>query len=256
MTFATMAVPKVRLRPVQALVVHEADRDGYLPGSPTSLITAHPVLAGPQGPTLGPGTVMSGEDQGHLRDILDNNLRGSSSYLPANVLAIGAREIAWFVPGAVREMIWRTGDVLKRLRVPWPSLVLMASEGSLSVVAVKDARRPAANAAVYHVPLGNFYADTRMCSGDVAMPTTYGTGDTGAWEQTLFASAFTHVNHNHTLQSASRRKTAKTRASVDTGALLAFWRGLATRRTRRFPVEALARLSNMTLEKWLSRNVP
>lgn len=143
----------------------------------------------------------------------------------------GAAQMAWCIRGAVRRMHWRIGNKRLTLDVPWPNLVFVAGVGGrLTVHAYKGGQKPGPNTALFHAPLGNFYADGTMCWGSVERP-AFSLRAREAFEAAVFDTSFSHVNHERTLSA---------KEPVENEQFLAFWRDLHQRKVQRFPEKRLA----------------
>ena len=109
------------LRAILALIVHEghlADR-----GETQYALTSHPVEEAPSGVVLGPGQCLAHADHQALLRVLLNTTTHDNEYLPADVLSHSGAQLAWYIPGCVRRMWFRSGHHTEHWDVPWPTLV-------------------------------------------------------------------------------------------------------------------------------------
>jgi len=235
-------------RPVHALVFHHAGADPgrYSYNDGTAYITSHPVIESATGPVLGAGALLSVADQEQMLGVFAANTARAIQILPENVLYASARRLVWYVPGRVRVMLFRTGDHLKRLNVPWPTLVLSVTDRRLSVAALASPTRPHGNSPIYHAPLGNVHREGGLCTGSADLPEGVAVSDMAGWEAVVFDTAFSHVNQGHTL------KLGTSTQEVDDAAHLRFWKALAKSKAKRFPTRALVR-RGARLGRWLQQ---
>lgn len=221
----------------RALVLHR-----YRQGQ--RVVTDHQVYSTPTGPVIGAGQLISSDSLLGLAD----DLRASTArqkkglqLFDARLLGAGSNYAIWRIPGRLAPMWFRTGEKIEERRVPWPNLVAVATGGRLYLAATRSGNRPGPNTRLYHAPLMNVWATTQLCTGSAPEPGGCSAGHVGEWEHLLRESAFSHVNHPHTLAIGKE---------VSTYAHLRFWRGLARDGERRFPKDALVPL-DQTLSQWL-----
>lgn len=230
---------------VQALLVHRCETDNIY-GSPTYVITSHCVHQQPEGPIIGEGRVFDSHAQSSLVSVLLDSLKVTGGgYLPREVIASTASELAWIVPGRVRKMWFRSQQRTISLQVPWPTLLLHASQARLAVVALASTRRPGPRTALYHAPLMNVYDNTRLCHGTAALPRTWALADRRGYEDGIFLTNFSHTNHHHTL------KLGASKHEVSNQQHLRFWRELHNAKAAHFPRAALVPLRR-TVEQWIN----
>lgn len=154
--------------------------------------------------------------------------------LDPNILQFDATKMTWFVPGQRRRMWLRQRE--RALQVAWPNLVFHVSCGSLYCWAVADTNRPTADTAVFHAPLANFYHDGRLCMGNATA------GDLTiesipVWEEAVFNTRFTHVNHQTTLAPDAQDVDETT--GIDSAAHFRFWKACDRDYNATFPTESL-----------------
>jgi PRTRC genetic system protein B len=232
------------LRAVQALIVHESHR--AQDSRRDFAFTTHAIQHTERGVQIGAGRLLSLEDQQALLNILLGSLSGESGYLPPEVLCHSPAQLAWYVPGRMRPMWFRDGTHTRRFKVPWPTLVFRVREGRLALAALSAARRPKAQDRIFHAPLMNVFEDTHLCVGNTKLPKGWTLADRLGYEKTVFDTAFTHVNHEHTLKRPKQ-------APVTTAEHLRFWRELAREGARGFPARALTPLTER-LGPWLGED--
>lgn len=228
-------------RPSHALVFH-AHADGAIE------ITQHTIRARRGSPSLGPASLFDDAALAELVAILSARERPAIELIPDGVILQGRDQLAWVVPGAKRRMWFLAGKRKRQLMVPWPTLVFHVHHGQLRVVALDGPGRPSTSTAVYHAPLMNIYADGRVCVGNATLPTDCAYSDIPTWENVIFGTLFTHVNHDRTLRLAGRK-------AVDTAKHFAFWRDLAESGMEAFPTGSLTTMG-MTLGRFLDLESP
>jgi PRTRC genetic system protein B len=230
-------------RTIQALLVH-ADQDDRVSAT-RYILTSHRIEHTPTGPLIAEGRLLTPTDQRALIEALLGALSGSeSAYLPPEVLAYSAAQLAWFIPSRIAPMWFRVGANCLSYTVPWPALVFRVNSRGLAIAALSGSRRPRARTRLFHAPLMNVYADSMLCAGNSPLPPTWTLADRAAYENVVFATNFSHVNHERTLRTASNAK-------ITTAAHVRFWRALHTAKAKQFPKLALRPLGH-TIETWLS----
>ncbi|WP_019023073.1 MULTISPECIES: PRTRC system protein B [unclassified Thioalkalivibrio] len=201
---------------------------GYSFGSPSvrGLATVHSVYTSEGAPpALGAGRALSRED---ARDFLralagepDEPFDTLEDFLDGSVLYSTSRLRVWFVPRRKRTMYIRRSASSEdlRLNVFWPSLVFAAnSAGQLYLAATAGVARPTPQTRLFHPPLMNIYERGEICRGSIRTPShpvsSYAMKE---WEEAVFQTWFTHVNHDATFAS---------RDSVNTAEHIQRWRSL------------------------------
>ncbi len=237
---------ELALKATHALVFHESGGGNTYDRGKASLITRHPVHQSPEGPVIGAGSLLSLTDQEILRDILNNNTEAGSVLLPANMLVSSSRRLVWHVPAAVRTMYLNINTRIKRLKVPWPALVMRVDSGTLYVAALSASSRPNDKTKLYRAPLANVYHDGRVCTGDADIPGGWRIAHMKSWESVIFDTAYSHINNPVTLRLGGSGNN-----QVNDAQHFAFWRQLALENASRFPTKALYPM-NMTLRGWLA----
>ncbi|RME43493.1 MAG: PRTRC system protein B [Chloroflexi bacterium] len=223
--FTSPSSPSPRL----ALVFHQAEGGALL-------VTRHPVV---EETYLGPGSLLSLDAVEEIASLLAG-VPTTRELLPENVLLSRPTETAWYVPGRVRPMWFRTGNRTVSLTVPWPTLVFHARNDRLRVCALSCNKRPAGDTPVHHAPLMNIYADGTLCLGNVT-PSSCGLSGMQGWEAAVFDSHFTHTNHDQALRPPHDGNEGHFR----------FWRRLGDRQARTFPARSLVP-RGQTLAQFLS----
>jgi len=251
--FAHCVEPSARISPMTAILVHELKHIGTgasgVSGS-RLISSAHEFFEGDDGKlVVGAGKLMGRDDlENLLREILNRSLR-KATLLPTAVVSISSTHIAWTTPAAVRPMIFKpVGLKPQTLTVPWPRLLMVANSNShFSVAALASNRRITAHTRLYHAPLMNVNQVGRVCTGSAPLPDYCDAEQLAAWEAVMFESAFTHVNHPHSL------KVGHQADAVETKDCFKFWADLATQNTVRFPNSALNPLK-MSVTDFISRH--
>jgi PRTRC genetic system protein B len=163
---------------------------------------------------------------------------------PERVLARTPDVIAWWAPASSRTMFFsdRGGDLaLKKLngrKYPQPPLVFKVSGSSLWVRALARDERPKTDTLLYRAPYWNCYDNGSVCTGSMVAPRNPSVRVIDEWEQSFFASEFTHA------AGASRRTRYP-------GGLLALWQSVEGIDV--FPTRYLTR-ANQTLEEWITND--
>jgi len=237
--FVTPSATESAVVPERALVLHRISNGRFL-------MTSHAIVNDDGEPQLAAGHLLSTDDQQQLFDALLNNLQSSLQWLPPQVVCANASSLVWFVKGQVRPMYFRLNVRTQRVNVPWPSLIYKVVQGELFVAAVCSQQRPTPNTPVYHAPVMNVDEVGAVCVGSAACPSGWLVSDMTGWENVMFASNFTHTNHDMTLR-------LKGKDSVSDKDHVGFYKQLHREQASRFPHRALMPMG-VTLEQWITRS--
>ena len=204
-----------------------------------TFITHHEVNADNRGkqPTLGPAKTLTIEFIQSLVQALGGRVQ--AEFLPESVLARTERLIAWWTPPQKREMFFGAtqGDLgeINGAIFPQPALVWLAMDHSLSIRALKENRRPAADTKLCVAPYWNVYDTGSVCLGSMRAPDASTVASIPEWEQSFYESEFTHGNVG--------------RLTRHPGGFEGLWKELAGK--EEFPTESLIELPE-TVEEFLS----
>jgi len=237
MSLMEAEIPKSQnqLSPEQALILHRSSHD--------VVITLHDIVGNDDNPELGPGRLMDKATREELAARLKSDgASGQQRLLPERVLAQSTDMLAWYVPGEIRKMYFNINGRKRSFKVAWPNLLIKTNGTAMAVASYKGRQRPHADTPLYHAPLMNVYDSTQVCIGNTRTPDSVGFEDMPGWEDLVFKTYFSHVNHSKTIKSRSRE--------VDTAEHYAFYEQLAEQDARRFPERKLEPLG-VTLSKWI-----
>jgi len=163
-----------------------------------AFITHHEVTQGARArqPMLGPAKPLTIEFVHTLVQALGG--RVAVEFLPESVIARTERLIVWWTPPQKRQMFFATtqGDMdgINGAIFPQPALVWLAMDHSLSVRALKENRRPAADTRLCVAPYWNLYETGSVCLGSMRTPDASTVASLPQWEQSFYESEFTHGN--------------------------------------------------------------
>ena len=118
---------------------------------------------------------------------------------------------------------------------PQPALVWLAMDHSLSIRALKENRRPAADTKLCVAPYWNVYDTGSVCLGSMRAPDASTVASIPQWEQSFYESEFTHGNVG--------------RLTRHPGGFEGLWKKLAGQ--EEFPADSLIELPE-TVEEFLS----
>ena len=210
------------------------------------LVTAHQVTtSAKRTPLLAEGHPITASDEREIIRLLlghSAEMRRFAIY-PEELLHHAPGVVVWWLQSAVRPMHLLTPDGYESIVTRWPTLVLMARERTLCVVALAEDKRPTAETALFHAPCGNVYVTTNVCAGDVTVPKGATIADIPEWNRFWFDSAFTHSNHEDAIAPTKGNKR------VDAPK---FWHARANVDTP-FPVSRLMPLGE-TLATWINES--
>lgn len=199
-------------------------------GQRGTVITEHPVDAGKAGIHLRAGRLI---DATSLAGILASFTAEADGWLPARLIYQSRSRFAWHVPGIIRRMAFTVGADRRELTVPWPHLVLVArADASLQVLALRHGGVPLPSDSVYHAPLMNLSDTGALCFGNATRP-GFDPASVAAFEDALFNTRFTHVNHPGTFTA---RRLAR---EISDEMHLEIWQALQGHRLAEFPTALL-----------------
>ena len=184
-----------------------------------------------------------------LATVLSSFAVEADGWIPPNLIYQSRTRIAWTVPGKRRRMAFTVQGQTHLLMVPWPHLLLIARAGdTLQVLALAHEGTPHRLNPVYHAPLMNLGGTGDLCFGNAHRP-SFALASIPAFEDALFNTRFTHVNHPHTFAG---------RNQVTTALHLAQWQGLHEAQAKDLPRKWLRPLRNakrehLTIEQVLSK---
>jgi PRTRC genetic system protein B len=132
---------------------------------------------------------------------------------PTNMLMLdqrpGRQLLAWWRPAEKRVMFL---DKKQPFKAEVPALLYVASQGTLSVAALKDNKRPLLTTKLMHAPFFNVYHDSKVCLGTVRAPKNIEDirETMEEWEKCFWSSEFTETvsggYSNHQLNKWWRKK--------------------------------------------------
>ena len=222
----------------EALLIYRSSEHQYGHLGNT-FITHHEVIQGDQArqPTLGPARPLTVEFVHALVQALGGQTE--AEILPESVIARTERLIAWWTPLQRRQMFFGTtqGDMrgINGATFPQPPLVWLAMDRSLSVRALKESRRPAADTKLCVAPYWNLYETGSVCLGSMRAPDVSAVSSIPQWEQSFYESEFTHGNVG--------------RLTRHPGGFEGLWKDLAGK--EEFPIDSLIELPE-TVQEFLS----
>lgn len=228
-TKETAHIDRPGYTPVTALIFHELQHSHH---EKVLDITTHPIKNRGKGHYLGAGRSFTHADLDALLHMLRAQSTTTRSLLPDNLLLQGTEELAWYVPGSIRPMWVGDNDRTKRLNVPWPTLIFHARSGRLSIAAMKGSRHPDSNTPVSHAPVMNIYNSGNVCTGNADLPPDCTIESMKGWEDVIYRTRFTHVNHDFTLRFPKK-------SSVSTPDHYKWWCELERSGAKRFPSASL-----------------
>ena len=188
-------------------------------------------------PALGAGQLLS---TAALRELTKQLGAGSQAeYLPENVIARTPELVAWWTPASVRPMFFRDGSELADVSgkpFPHPALLFAVRNGVLSIRALAESKRPAADTKLAAAPYWNIDSDGKVCAGTMRVPKSVSVNSIPAWQEAFFQSEFTHPG------GAGRLTKRK-------GGTTALWKSLAGNSL--FPRSALIEME--TVQEYLKK---
>lgn len=190
-----------------ALLFHTQGPAGRL-----AFVTAHSICHDDQlMPHLGPGRPLTPTDEYRVLSLLTGQDDRAVEIYSEHTLAKTSQMVMWWLPPSVRPMYLKPiKGAACTVDVHWPSLVAMVVGRTLFLVAVAGDQRPDASTALYHAPLANVFADSRVCTGSARLPQGCALDDVAMWNVVIGETYFTHDNHDQVMVTLSG-KPAKAR---------------------------------------------
>lgn len=205
-------------------------------------ITVHDIKKSPKGPVLGAGRLMTVADKQSLRDYLNGEEEIRTNWLPENLMMMNSSCMVWYVPSRMRSMFFTLKGKSIKLDVRWPSLTFCYDpKNKLRIAAYASCGRPKMNQPLYHAPLWNIYADTRLCIGNADSTEVIGVEAMSVWEEAVFNTNFTHSNNDRVLAPKGRLKKSPSYVTF-----------IRQKARSGDPIKAKEMVSlNTTLEEWV-----
>ncbi len=207
-------------------------------------VTAHGVATRSKGLQIMPGRPLSPEDELSVVNLLQRpETEGKGlTFLPEHILLQDRFSTLWWVPSSIRPMyLHPTSGKRKTIKVRWPTLALYAVNRKLYIVGLEKDERPTPSTKVFHAPLANVWQTSQICTGGAKLPISCDTSSIPEWEDVVFATGFSHKNHDVAIRRAGGR------AGIDP---MTFW-PKRDKKTGAFPATQLTPL-HMTMGKWLA----
>lgn len=168
-------------------------------------ITVHDIKQTEHGSVMGAGRLMTDADKQFLKDHLSGEQELRDCWLPQNLMMMNSDQMIWYVPSRKRSMYFKQSGKSIKLDVVWPSLVFrFTASGTLYVAAYAGKGAPKLSQPLYHAPIWNIYADTRLCAGTAETTNIIGIEAMRVWETAIFDTVFTHSNHRQAI--ATKKK--------------------------------------------------
>lgn len=205
-------------------------------------VTMHKVNHIEGEPELGPGQLVTPAALIDL--VLGLGFKIPTEILPENVIVRGSDSIAWWSPAKVRMIFFsdRNNDatmkILNGKKYPIPALIFKVSGTQLWIRALAENKRPGVETKLCMAPFWNCYANATVCLGSSKIPSTKRVEQIFEWEDSFFASEFTHA--------AGNNKSCRFK-----GGFLSMWLSLQGQAT--FPTEYLRPL-NQTLKQFVENS--
>lgn len=176
----------------RAMLFHHAPSSGAVE------VTVHAVTKNQSGEhALGAGVLLGAEEKSEIVSILSgDSSRSEFTLLGANVLAQSSYGIAWWMPKAKRELLFRCPEKgVERVTIDFPTTIGIYLRGQVYYAATKGGKnkRPDADTPLYFVPLPNYTSNGVFCRGNVQLPAEARPKHIPAWEDFLWSTVNTHM---------------------------------------------------------------
>lgn len=177
----------------RAMLLHHCKSSGAIN------LTVHNIHIAPNSHhVLGEGRVLGAEEKAEIVSILDGDESQSFTLRSDRVLAKTAYALAWWIPKAEREILFRgTADEPSVIsyKVVFPSVVGIYMRGQLFFAVTKGgkAARPDEDTPLFRIPLPNLSMSNTFCRGNAQIPAKASEANIEAWEAFLFETVNTHL---------------------------------------------------------------
>ena len=142
----------------------------------------------------------------------------------SDTAAGGTGQMIWWRPASVERLLFTEGTKIPDGLAPVPSLLFMASGGSLNVWALKNNTRPVPDTELWAAPLPNVSDGGNVCMGNAQVPALASPDVITTWERLFFRSRF---STHHMPQLANKTKAPK------------LWQTLIKQKAKEFPLDIL-----------------
>lgn len=238
-----MMVAHLRLK--GAFLCYCTDEETHY-GESTHYWQIHPVVADPKGvPHLQAGRSVTRAELESLCRQISPSLLTRIGWVDPTLLAYGfgaSGPLIFFRPSVRRPIYFGRGTDLKSGMTVWPSMVMVADPGGLSVYVVEGEKRPGLDAPLLKPPFFNVYIDHRVCTGKTKTPRECRPSDIDAWAESFYNSAFTHPN-------------AHDRDFLVKGTIEKLWSELLSGKRKRFPYHLLRPAGKTLRQLLIERNL-
>lgn len=191
-TVSSINIPEhsAELMPISAFVFYGTNPDFC------TAVTRHSIIDN----RLSSPTLLKAEQVCAELLLLTN--KSESKLIPPKHLLLNTEEhLVWHTKRQQRNMWFRLSSSPIRFTVNWPPLLWVAAKNGsdLKIMALPNNSRPNGLTRLYHAPLMNISSNGTVCQGTAILPKTISLKNINEVENTIFDSAFTHVNHSNTL---------------------------------------------------------
>lgn len=152
-----------------------------------------------QGDTASPGVNVSLDSIISMLSTISNNSTSiGAGFIPNNVFYKTNDMIGWSVKSKKRKLLF-SNTIKSEINVVLPDMVCFASPSGIHAFAVKSLENISLETELYHTPMMNFYFGGGMCRGSVKLPDLPTIDNLSEYEDAIFNTYNTHVNHTETL---------------------------------------------------------
>jgi PRTRC genetic system protein B len=183
----------------KALMVYgKSSYDGYPYRHP--FVTLHDVAIVGGEAVLGKGDLVTPAILADL--VLGLGFTIPTEILPEGVIVRSSDTIVWWTPAKTRTMFFneKQGDKmmmdLNGKVYPHPALLFKASGSNLWIRALARNERPSGDSSLFCAPYWNCSGNGSVCMGSSRIPRTMRVEQITEWEDSFFASEFTHAGQN------------------------------------------------------------
>lgn len=233
-------VQKTKVEPAMVLVFYKG----------STIVTQHDIqTSADEKQYISSGTPLTKERMQVLYEGITGSSSAGFSVMGTNVLHNDSTHLVWTSKSQQLPMWFMCkGKRVSLKKVPYPSLLwsLTKSSGGVTnmrIAALRADRRPSEKTKLYHAPLMNVGKTGELCYGTADIPRFIDTARIHEYEEAVFNSNFSHVNHQQTF------KPSVANEEISNAKHIKQWRSLT--KVEKFPA-TLLQPTGLTLEEWIN----
>lgn len=185
------------LNPISALSFIESNNN--------IIVLKHDFREDESGVCLQPGVSVSPTDAMGIVESLLPEKKGLG-FIPNNLFFQDKGVFGWVIPSSQRELFFNVSGRKTSFQTALPNLVLVSNGVDFFIFGAKT-KNIKPTTPLFYAPLMNIYIGGKMCKGSTAFPLTVSVENLNEWEDLLFNTFNSHVNHEKTLNKNCKVST-------------------------------------------------